>query len=78
VCSASPSLSVVSLLTPSSQKPAPERAKGLGPRLGLAGWSFFVYLHGLRKVRSRRFFLRRHRSVFAGKIYTDLTSAVSG
>jgi hypothetical protein len=30
---------------------APERAQGLGPRLGLAGWSFFLYLFELRNVR---------------------------
>ena len=57
---------------------APERAQGFGPRLGLAGWSFFVTLLELRKVRPHRVFLGRRCSVPAGKIYTDLTSAVSG
>jgi len=57
---------------------APERAQGLGPRLGLAGWSFFVTPFELRKLRPQRVFLGRHRSVSAGKSYTDLTSAVSG
>jgi hypothetical protein len=58
---------------------APERAQGLGPRLGLAGWSFFVTLvFELRKVRPHRVFLGRHRSVSARELYADLTSTVSG
>ena len=57
---------------------APERAKGLGPRLGLAGWSFFVFLFELREVRLHRAFLWRHRSLCAGGIHTDLTPEVSG
>jgi hypothetical protein len=51
----------------------PERAQGLGPRLGLAGWGFFVHPFELRKVRPRRVFLGRHRSVSAGTIFADLT-----
>jgi hypothetical protein len=35
---------------------APERAQGLGPHLGLAGWSFFEYLFELREVRPNRAF----------------------
>ena len=58
---------------------APERAKGFGLRLGLAGWSFFVTLvFELRKVCPHRVFLGQRRSVSAGEMYTDLTSAVSG
>jgi hypothetical protein len=58
---------------------APERAQGLGPRLGLAGRSLFVALvFELRKVCPHRVFLGRHRSVPAEEMYTDLTSAVSG
>jgi hypothetical protein len=55
----------------------PERTQGLGLYLGLAGWTFFVYLFGLRKVRPHRAFIRRHRSAPAGNIFTDKTSTVS-
>jgi hypothetical protein len=55
-----------------------ECAQGLGPRHGLAGWSFFENLFELRKVRTHRVFLGRHRSASAGTVYTDIAPAVSG
>jgi hypothetical protein len=48
---------------------APERAQGLGSRLGRAGWGFFENLFELRKVRPHRVILGQHRSASAGEIY---------